>query len=235
MENLLLWSPLFSTQTIQVEIDQNNLIVGTLSIIAGLPKRENTKLHNIHFVLSSNTVSVLQQAAPMAEELSLVEEKGVEAYDADRKKSVLLVAPVICCICDNPWAAEISNHLGTTANKFCRMCMVGAVYHTQNELCFVNIIGRSTPVQTIHSVPLGSYKYIFRAIMGRLSAKQKEEVAARISSFNFSGFKVNQDYPPPQVICWTALQGICPVIVVLIWRLSNCCRKTGFTMGHALG
>ncbi len=49
---------------------------------------------------------------------------------------------------------------------------------------------RSTPVETLHTILLGPYKYLLRTIMGQLSHQQKEEVLARMRAFNYSAFKV---------------------------------------------
>ena len=92
--------------------------------LAGLPKKENGKLHNIHFVCCSNQMSVMDMCKPLADDLKELEEQGIEAYDAALQEKVLVVAPVICFICDNPRHSEIMNHLGPTATKYCRMCMV---------------------------------------------------------------------------------------------------------------
>lgn len=51
-------------------------------------------------------------------------EKGIYVYDAFLKTRVLLIAPVLCALCDNVRASEILNHLGSRANFFCRKCMV---------------------------------------------------------------------------------------------------------------
>ena len=45
-------------------------------------------------------------------------------YDAYLECEVLLVAPLLCVICDNPRASEVLNHLKGAASKFCRMCDV---------------------------------------------------------------------------------------------------------------
>ncbi len=50
--------------------------------------------------------------------------EGMEAYDAHLRRPVLVVAPVLCAICDNPRASEVVNHMGGAALKFCRMCTV---------------------------------------------------------------------------------------------------------------
>ena len=66
--------------------------------LAGLPKKENGKLHNIHFVCCSNKVSVVDMCAPLASELQELEQAGMNAYDAALHEDVLVVAPVMCAI-----------------------------------------------------------------------------------------------------------------------------------------
>lgn len=61
---------------------------------------------------------------PLVDDLQKLESRGIVVYDAFLKESVLLVAPVICMIGDNPRQSEIMNHAGTNAKKFCRICMV---------------------------------------------------------------------------------------------------------------
>ena len=59
----------------------------------------------------------------IAEELKQLE-RGVMVYHAGLKQDVLLTAPVLLVMCDNPRASEILCHLGSSASKFCRMCLV---------------------------------------------------------------------------------------------------------------
>lgn len=97
-------------------------------LIAGLSRRLNAQLHNIHLLCCSDTVPFLEMADPIAEEMTQLELEGVEAYDAHLQKKVLIVAPVLCAIADNPRASEMVNHMGGCANRFCRICTVRHIY-----------------------------------------------------------------------------------------------------------
>ena len=63
-------------------------------------------------------------AEPIADELMHLENEGVVVYDAHLDCDVLVVAPLLCIISDNPRSSEVVNHLRGAASKFCRMCMV---------------------------------------------------------------------------------------------------------------
>ena len=83
-------------------------------------------------------MSVMDICKPLADELKELEEQGIEAYDVALQEKVLVVAPVIICfICDNPHHSEIMNHLGPTAVKYCRMCMV------RQYLLYYSVLWRS--------------------------------------------------------------------------------------------
>ena len=47
---------------------------------------------------------------------------------------------------------------------------------------------RNTPLEALHTFLLGAYKYFLRDVMGRLSKRERSEIASRITAFNFSGF-----------------------------------------------
>ena len=97
-------------------------------MFAGLPRKVNGHLENIHFLCASNKVPALKMAEPIVQQLLTLEERGMFTYDAHLKEKVLVVAPVITLICDNPRASELINHLGATARCYCRMCLVRC-YH----------------------------------------------------------------------------------------------------------
>lgn len=89
----------------------------------GLPQHERNKLKNIHFICCSNKVGTLEMAEPIVDNLLKLEE-GLPMYDALLGQQVLVVAPVMFIIADNPMASELCNHLGSAATKYCRICMV---------------------------------------------------------------------------------------------------------------
>ena len=61
-------------------------------------------------------------AKPLVQEQNILE-KGVIMYDSFLQDDILVVAPVLCIICDNPRASEMTNNLGPGSRLFCRMCM----------------------------------------------------------------------------------------------------------------
>ena len=89
-------------------------------LFAGLPNRENHHLENIHFLCASNKVTPLEMAEPISKELIKLEEERIVNYDAYLGEEIIVVAPFICLISDNPRASELINHLGATARLYCR-------------------------------------------------------------------------------------------------------------------
>ncbi len=84
---------------------------------AGMAWKENAKISNIHFYCCSDVVSAIDMAEPLVTELLELEQNGIEAYDAMLKLNVLVVAPVICILADNPRASELLNHLGPSSRR----------------------------------------------------------------------------------------------------------------------
>lgn len=95
-------------------------------LLAGLPRHENSKMTNIHFICCSDVVSALGMAEGIVPELISLSE-GIEAYDAWQEKQVLVMSPLMCILADNPRASELLNHLGGSARRYCRMCMVSVM------------------------------------------------------------------------------------------------------------
>lgn len=52
------------------------------------------------------------------------------------------------------------------------------------------ILLRCMPIESLHTILLGPYKYLLKSTVPTLSRTQKQEVLARIRAFNTSGFHV---------------------------------------------
>ena len=92
--------------------------------LAGLPSDLASRLENIFFICTSDNLSARELGKPIVEELAMLENEGIEVYDAFRQQNVLVVAPLMCIIADNPMASQLLNHLTGGVLKYCRFCMV---------------------------------------------------------------------------------------------------------------
>ena len=55
--------------------------------------------------------------------------------------------------------------------------------------CACICVCRSTPVEVLHTILLGPYKYLLKTTIPQLTPQQKKEVLSRMSTFSYSGFK----------------------------------------------
>lgn len=92
-------------------------------LLAGLSKEDNALMKNIHFLTCSNRVSPLDLSRPIVEDL-LKLEKGVIMYDSHLNENVVVVCHLLFLLADNPRASELVCHLGSSAKRYCRLCMV---------------------------------------------------------------------------------------------------------------
>eukprot|EP00731_Ephydatia_muelleri_P034559 Em0065g20a len=97
---------------------------------------------NIHFICTSDSVTPLEMAEPIARELATLENEGFEVFDAYSNENVLVVAPLLLVICDNPRASELLNHLGSAANMFCSLCEANK-RDTPHVVCETRTLERS--------------------------------------------------------------------------------------------
>ena len=95
-------------------------------LLAGLPRHCNSQLHNIHFIGCSNKVDCMDMTVSIAADLKKLEE-GVAMYDSEMDRKELVFAPVIAALADNPRHSEMLNHMGSSANLYCRICMVSNI------------------------------------------------------------------------------------------------------------
>ncbi|KAL0095477.1 hypothetical protein F4703DRAFT_1912611 [Phycomyces blakesleeanus] len=54
----------------------------------------------------------------------LMLEKGIEMYSEDHSEVVLVIAPLLLFMGDNPRQSQLAMHKGTSAKKFCRKCLI---------------------------------------------------------------------------------------------------------------
>ena len=81
-----------------------NCINAWCLLLAGLSKQQNAQHEYIHLMCASNNVPVLEMVEPIVNDL-LSLEKGVEMYDAYLQQMVMVKAPVLAFMGDNPRAS----------------------------------------------------------------------------------------------------------------------------------
>ena len=69
-------------------------------------------------------------------------------------------------------------------------CTLGFIFMYTYTYLHSNIFctSRSTPVEVLHLILLGPYKYLLKTTIQLLTPLQKKEVLARMSAFNYSSF-----------------------------------------------
>ena len=87
-------------------------------LLAGLPRAVNSRLENIHLICCSNEASAIEMADPIVDDLLKLENEGLVTYDALLGQEVIVIAPLICAICDNPRASEIPTTSGVLLRNF---------------------------------------------------------------------------------------------------------------------
>ena len=105
----------------QVEIETRsgtNLIVGASCSLSCHMKKMHTSITYILLLVQTRPVPQHHGA-----DLKRLEE-GIPIFDAYLQQEVLVVAPVMAFLCDNPRYSELLGHAGGRARKYCRMCMV---------------------------------------------------------------------------------------------------------------
>ena len=68
----------------------------------------------------------MDMTAPIAADLKKLEQ-GVAMYDSEMDRKVLVFAPVIAALADTPTHSEMLNHMGSSANLYCRICLVSNI------------------------------------------------------------------------------------------------------------
>ena len=79
----------------------------------------------------------------------------MEVFDEKAQECVLVVAPVLAIMCDNPRVSQIVGHMTGRPSKFCRVCLVCYLYtdigYTPNSrLTHMENLGKLRYVNTMH-------------------------------------------------------------------------------------
>ena len=64
-------------------------------LLAGLPRHKNAKPENIHFPSSSDSMTALDMATCIVDELTMLENSGLDVYDAFHNEHILVIAPIL--------------------------------------------------------------------------------------------------------------------------------------------
>ncbi|OAD68750.1 hypothetical protein PHYBLDRAFT_150341 [Phycomyces blakesleeanus NRRL 1555(-)] len=79
---------------------------------------------NALFICTSNhTLNAIEMLPPIVNDLVRLE-KGIEMYSEDHSEGVLVVAPLLLFMGDNPCQSQLAMHKGTSAKKFCQKCLI---------------------------------------------------------------------------------------------------------------
>ncbi|KAL0086822.1 hypothetical protein F4703DRAFT_1942034 [Phycomyces blakesleeanus] len=103
---------------------QYNKYDSYLMYFAALPLETRNKRENALFICTSNhTLNAVEMLPPIVDDLVRLE-KGIEMYSEDYGEVVLVVAPLLLFMGDNPRQSQLAMHKGTSAKKFCRKCLI---------------------------------------------------------------------------------------------------------------
>lgn len=84
-------------------------------------KQQNHQLNHIYLLCASNTATAVDMMSTIVKDLYTLQ-NGVELFDAMSNQNVLVIAPVLAILCDNPSASQNLGHM--TGIMFSRLCLV---------------------------------------------------------------------------------------------------------------
>ncbi|KAI8445100.1 hypothetical protein BY996DRAFT_8480786 [Phakopsora pachyrhizi] len=171
---------------------QWNKHISIFMSLAGLPPKLSNQEFNIFFVATSNIATALELAAPVCDELNNLSLSGFTAFDYSLQEHVLVLPVVLLFMADLPMHAEITSTMQTNVSlQPCRICKLKAKNKKKRLQALMGFDGhKDTPVEVLHVVLLGILKYLYRDLIGGLSANKKEELIARLQSFDTNNFNI---------------------------------------------
>ncbi|OAD66363.1 hypothetical protein PHYBLDRAFT_152435 [Phycomyces blakesleeanus NRRL 1555(-)] len=115
---------LYSDDTSGNSTKQYNKYDSYLMYFAVLPLETKNKQENALFIcISNHTLNAIEMLPPIVDDLIRLE-KGVEMYSENYGEVVLVVAPLLLFMGDNPRQSQLAMHKGTSAKKFCQKCLI---------------------------------------------------------------------------------------------------------------
>ncbi|KAL0073561.1 hypothetical protein F4703DRAFT_1921113 [Phycomyces blakesleeanus] len=115
---------LYSNNTSGNSIKQYNKYDSYLMYFAALLLETRNKRENALFICTSNhTLNAIEMLPPIVDDLIRLE-KGIEMYSEDYGEVVLVIAPLLLFMGDNPRQSQLAMHKGTSAKKFCQKCLI---------------------------------------------------------------------------------------------------------------
>ncbi|KAI9356421.1 hypothetical protein BD770DRAFT_390206 [Pilaira anomala] len=102
---------------------QYNVFDSYLMYLAAMPLEKRTRRENAMFLCTSDkNLQAVNMLGPIVEDLKQLEE-GIEVYSYDHNDYVLLVAPLLMLMADNPRHSQLAMHKGTSSKAPCRKCL----------------------------------------------------------------------------------------------------------------
>ncbi|KAL0075607.1 hypothetical protein F4703DRAFT_1965870 [Phycomyces blakesleeanus] len=178
---------------------QYNVYDSYLLYFAAMPLEERNKWENTLFVCTSNHVLNAVEMLPLVVNDLVVLEKGVEMYSEDLGKYVLVVAPLLLFMGDNPRQSQLAMHKGTSSKCLCRRCIFPSPClgwnHITGVLCFSPNGSKEflrlkafdqtkdMPIEILYTIPLGLIKYLIIFLWKQpvLTAVQKDSLQCVMS------------------------------------------------------
>ncbi|OAD65461.1 hypothetical protein PHYBLDRAFT_176058 [Phycomyces blakesleeanus NRRL 1555(-)] len=115
---------LYSNNTSSNSIKQYNKYDSYLMYFAALLLETRNKRENALFICTSNhTLNAIEMLPPIVDDLIRLE-KDIEMYSEDYGEVVLVIAPLLLFMGDNPRQSQLAMHKGTSAKKFCQKCLI---------------------------------------------------------------------------------------------------------------
>lgn len=102
---------------------QYNVFDSYLMYLAAMPLEKRTRRENAMFLCTSDkNLQAVDMLDAIVEDLKQLEE-GIEVYSYDHNDYVLLVAPLLMLIADNPRHSQLCMDKGTSSKAPCRKCL----------------------------------------------------------------------------------------------------------------